>query len=185
MQQSLYEKLLLAPKNGGFRMEGYWVWCGSVIRGEDGRFHMFASRWPKHLPFHPGWLVASEVVRAISDTPEGPYEFQEVVFAARGAQYWDGRSTHNPHITKHGDTYVIYYMGSTSPLPDVLPEEPFGADDPRCIVARANKRIGIATSSSVLGPWKRNDAPVLSTRPEKFDSFLVSNPAPCIHEDGS
>jgi hypothetical protein len=185
MQQSLYERLLPAPKNGGFRMDGYWVWCGSVIRGEDGRFHMFASRWPKHLPFHPGWLVASEVVRAVSDTPEGPYEFQEVVFAARGAQYWDGRSTHNPHITKHGDTYVIYYMGSTNPLPDVLPGEPFGVDDPRCIVARANKRIGIATSGSIFGPWKRSDAPILSTRPEKFDSFLVSNPAPCIHEDGS
>ncbi|MDF2963686.1 MAG: glycosyl hydrolase family 43 [Paenibacillus sp.] len=185
MTKSLYERLLPAPKNGGFRMEGYWVWCGSVIKGEDGRFHMFASRWPKHLPMHPGWLVASEVVRAVSPTPEGPYEFQEVVLPARGAEYWDGRSTHNPHITKHGDTYILYYMGSTHPLPDVSPGEPYGLDDPRCIVARANKRIGIATATSVLGPWKRKDAPVLGTRPGKFDSFLTSNPAPCVHEDGS
>ncbi|WP_053377186.1 hypothetical protein [Paenibacillus sp. FJAT-27812] len=82
-------------------MDGYWVWCGSVAKGEDGRFHMFASRWPKSLPMHPGWIVASEIVRAVSDTPEGPYDFQEVVFPARGAEYWDGRSTHNPHIVKH------------------------------------------------------------------------------------
>ena len=27
-------------------MDGYWVWDGSTIRGEDGRYHLFASRWP-------------------------------------------------------------------------------------------------------------------------------------------
>ena len=53
------------------------------------------------------------------------------------------------------------------------------------IVARANKRIGIATSKSVFGPWKRLDAPILPTRPDHFDNFLTSNPAPCLNEDGS
>ncbi|MDB5085368.1 MAG: glycosyl hydrolase family 43 [Bacilli bacterium] len=183
--QSLYERLLPAPKNGGFRMEGYWVWCGSAIKGEDGRFHLFASRWPKTLPMHPGWMIASEIVRAVSDTPEGPYEFQEVVLPVRGAEYWDGRATHNPHITKCGDTYLLYYMGSTHPLPDVQPGESYGLSDPRCIVARANKRIGLATSKSVCGPWHRLDAPILQARPGKFDSFLTSNPAPCVQEDGS
>ena len=61
---------LPAPLNGGFAMEGYWVWCGSVARGEDGLYHMFASRWKNSLPFHPGWGVASEIVRAVSTTPE-------------------------------------------------------------------------------------------------------------------
>jgi hypothetical protein len=28
------ERLLPAPMDGGFRMDGYWVWCGSVIKGE-------------------------------------------------------------------------------------------------------------------------------------------------------
>lgn len=185
LERSLYDRMLPAPRNGGFRMEGYWVWCGSVVKGEDGRFHMFASRWPKYLPLHPGWLVASEVVRAVADTPEGPYEFQEVVLPARGAEYWDGRSTHNPHITKCGDKYLLYYMGSTHPLTDPQPGENYGLHDPRCIVARANKRIGLAVAKSVFGPWERLDKPVLSTRPGQFDSFLVSNPAPCVHEDGS
>ena len=178
-------KKLPAPMDGGFRMENYWVWCGSVIRGEDQRFHMFASRWPKWLPMHPGWLAASEIVRAVSDTPEGPYEYQETVLPARGAEYWDGRSTHNPHIVKHGDTYLLYYMGSTHPLPEPVPGDEFGLDDPRCIVARANKRIGLATSNSIFGPWKREVTPLLPTRPGHFDSFLISNPAPCVHDDGS
>lgn len=176
---------LPAPKHGGFRMENYWVWCGSVIYGEDRRYHMFASRWPKWLPMHPGWLVASEIVRAVSDTPEGPYEFQEVVLPARGAEYWDGRSTHNPHIVKHGDTYILYYIGSTHPLNDPEPGDGYGLQDPKCIVARANKRVGIATSTSIFGPWRRLNAPILPTRPGRFDSFLTSNPAPCVNEDGS
>ncbi|WP_261302252.1 glycoside hydrolase family protein [Paenibacillus andongensis] len=183
--ESIAERMLPAPREGGFRMEGYWVWCGSVIRGEDERYHMFASRWPKSLPMHPGWLVASEIVRAVSDTPEGPYTFQEVVLPARGAQYWDGRSTHNPHITKFGDKYLLYYMGSTHPLPDVVAGDGFGLEDPRCIVARSNKRVGLAMADSVNGPWERSDNPILPVRPNRFDSYLTSNPAPCLHEDGS
>jgi hypothetical protein len=185
MSKGIFERLMPAPKNGGFRMEGYWVWCGTVTKGEDGRFHMFASRWPKTLPMHPGWLVASEVVRAVADQPEGPYEFQEIVLPARGAEYWDGRMTHNPHIVKHGDTYILFYTGSTNPLPDAEPGLLLGLNDPQVIAARAGKRVGIAVSKSVFGPWVRRDEPILDTRPGKFDSFLTSNPAPCIHEDGS
>lgn len=184
-EKSFSDMMLPAPRTGGFRMCSYWVWCGSVVKGEDGRFHMFASRWPKYLPMHPGWLVASEIVRAVSDTPEGPYEFQEVVLPARGAQYWDGRCTHNPHILRYNDSYILYYTGSTHPFEDVQPGEKYGLEDPRCIVARSNKRVGIATAKSVFGPWMRLDEPILPTRPGRFDSFLTSNPAPCIHEDGS
>lgn len=166
-------------------MKDYWVWCGSVVQAEDGRFHMFASRWPKFLPMHPSWLLQSEVVRAVADKPEGPYVFQEVVLAARGAEYWDGRSTHNPHIVRFKDTYLLYYMGSTHPFDEVDPAQELTLDDPRVIVARSNKRIGLATSNSVNGPWTRLDSPILNVRPGKFDSYLTSNPAPCLHEDGS
>ena len=176
---------LPAPVDGGFAMEGYWVWCGSVIKGEDGRYHMFASRWRKSLPMHPGWLLESEVVRAVSETPEGPYQFCEVVLPTRGAAYWDGRATHNPHIKKIGDTYVLFYTGITHPFCDVKDGEEVTLDDPRVIVARSNKRVGIATSKSILGPWKRMDEPILHTRPGYFDSYLTSNPAPCVNEDGS
>jgi hypothetical protein len=182
---NLSGRLLPAPRNGGFHLEDYWVWCGSAVRGEDGRFHLFASRWPKWLPMHPGWLTGSEIVRASADRPEGPYVMEEVVLKPRGAEYWDGRSTHNPHIAKHGDTYILYYMGTTHPLAEPLPGEELTLEDPRVIVARANKRVGIAVSKSVFGPWERMDAPVLPVRPGRYDSFLTSNPAPCIREDGS
>jgi len=106
-----------APVGGGFAMEDYWVWCGSVIRGEDDRYHMFAARWPKALPFFDGYKTHSEVVRAVADTPVGPYEFQEVVLPVRGGEFWDGQMTHNPTIHKLGGTYLLFYIGATFPGP--------------------------------------------------------------------
>jgi hypothetical protein len=63
-------RLLPAPADGGFRMDGYWVWCGSAVRGEDGRYHLFAARWPHAYPFFQGYLVASEIVRAVPTTQD-------------------------------------------------------------------------------------------------------------------
>lgn len=175
-----------APVGGGFSMEGYWVWCGSVIKGDDGKYHMFAARWPKNLMFHPGWMVASEVVHATSTTPEGPYTFSEIALPARGAAFWDGRSTHNPKITRYKDTYILYYMGSTHPFEDIQKHpDTLSLTSPYATVGRANKRIGIATSKSLYGPWERKDTPILDTKPNTYYSFLTSNPAPWVEEDGS
>lgn len=175
-----------APTEGGFRMEDYWVWCSSVIKGEDGKYHMFASRWSKKLPMHPGWLFESEIVRAVSDTPAGPYIFQEVVLPARGPQFWDGRTTHNPQIHKIADCYVLYYMGSTHPFANLTSDDKnISNDSLKTIVARANKRIGMAVSKSITGPWKRYSKPILGTRPENFDNLLVSNPSVTVLPDNT
>lgn len=165
-------------------MQDYWVWCGSVIRGEDRRYHMFASRWPKSLPFWAGYAVASEVVRSVADTPVGPYEFQEVVLPARGPQFWDGRMTHNPTIHKHGDTWLLYYIGSTHDGP-----VPTGAAllADRSIAHESWSRIciGLATAKSVTGPWVRRDEPILAQAEDSWETSIVTNPAPCVHDDGS
>lgn len=185
-ENPIFSRIGKIPRNGGFRQEGYRVWGSSVVRGDDGRYHMFASRIPAAIKFHPGWMIASEIVRASSDTPEGPYDFEEVVLPPRGAEYWDGRSTHNPKIIKVGSKYVLFYMGSTHPFEDCTPEnsELLTMQSGWCIVGRSNKRIGIAVSDSVEGPWKRFDEPALKTKPGTYYSFLTSNPAPAVGPDG-
>ena len=135
--------------NGGFAMSGYWVWCGSVIKGEDGRYHMFASRWPRTQKFTPGWLFYSEVVRASSDNYIGPYIFEEVVLPSRGSEFFDGKSTHNPAIRKHGDKYLLYYMGCNY---DFVPGKDDDHQGKRYYEAWNNKRIGLAVANSVFGP---------------------------------
>lgn len=177
--------LLPLRQGSGFQMDDYWVWCGSVVRDQEGTYHMFASRWPRTLPFHPGWLTNSQVIRATSPTPDGPYKFAAVVFEPRGPAFWDGDSTHNPHITRIGDKYALFYMGTRTPLPSVAPNESLSMTDPRVIVARSNKRIGLALADHPAGPWKRLDAPILLPKPETFYDFFTSNPAPLIEADGS
>lgn len=46
-------------------------WDGAVIQGPDGRWHMFASRWPERLG-HRGWPKSS-AVHAVADDVMGPY----------------------------------------------------------------------------------------------------------------
>ena len=146
-------------------MEDWWVWCGSVVECE-GRFYLFASRWPKKYPFYQGYVYASEVVRASSDNPTGPFEFEEVVLADRGASHWDGRMTHNPYVVRHGDEYLMFYIGATfegdRPSPATLHamnKEPKGNNGkvPDCF---GTIRIGMARSQSVYGPWERPDTPL-------------------------
>ncbi|MFW6155594.1 MAG: glycoside hydrolase family protein [Planctomycetota bacterium] len=174
-----------APIGGGFAMDGYWVWCGSVIRGDDGRYHMFASRWPGDEPYLH-WAVRSEIVRASSDTPEGPFTFEQVVLGARdGVDAFDARMAHNPAITRCGDTYLLFYTGSTFDGPTPSAGDPAWQPDRRWQQSWHNKRIGLAIATSIAGPWTRPTEPVLPVNPDGWDSVITSNAAPCVHADGS
>ncbi|WP_346320390.1 glycoside hydrolase family protein [Chitinophaga sp. YIM B06452] len=177
------DKILPAPVNGGFMMEGYWVWDPSVVKGEDGRYHMFASRWSKELGFG-NWVTNSQIVRAVSDTPEGPYTFEEVVLPARGKGFFDGYTTHNPRILQYGKQYLLYYMGTVYDFPVPNNRDDVWADG-RGQRAWMNKRAGVAVADSVYGPWKRLDRPVIEPRPGKWDASITSNPSPVALPDGS
>lgn len=172
-------------RSNGLADPDWWYWCPSLVRGDDGRWHLFASRWPRRLPMHPGWLLASEIVRAEADRPEGPFRVAETVFAARGGAWWDGRMAHNPRVLRDGRRWVMFYTGATHPFADPRPGGALAIDDARVVVARSRKRIGLAVADRPEGPWRRPDAPLIDTRPGCFDSFLTSNPAPVRRRDGS
>lgn len=183
------QRLLPALRGKGFAMDGYWVWGGSVVLGQDGRYHLFVSRWPKRYPFFHGYLAASEVVRASADTPEGPFQFEQVVLPARGSEHWDGRMTHNPRIVRCGQDYLLFYIGANyaGPTPEPAEMHRLRATDHgpngRMFDWYHAIRIGIARSRSVFGPWQRADAPALDSRPGTR-SPVVTNPSPCLGPDG-
>lgn len=157
MVEPIINRLRMVPKTGVFRQDGYFVWCGSLIKA-DGEYHLLASRWPEFTGFPDGYRGHSEIVRATADSAEGPYAFREVVVAGRGEPYWDGKMCHNPKIVKTGDTYVLYYIGSAC--------------------GSKLRKVGYAWSVSVAGPWSRVDEPI----PLGEDA---NNPAPFVHDDGS
>jgi hypothetical protein len=61
------------PKNGledpGLKQWNYWD--GQIIKGPDGRFHMFASRWDQAKGHNEWWN--SKAIHAVSDRVDGPY----------------------------------------------------------------------------------------------------------------
>ena len=52
-------------------MKQWNYWDGQIIKGPDGRYHMFASRWDQ-AKGHRGW-GSSKAVHAVSDKLTGPY----------------------------------------------------------------------------------------------------------------
>jgi len=182
--QNFRDRLLPTEEKFGFHQDNYWTWCGSVIKGEDGKYHMYASRWSKKLSFELYWLTNSEIVHAVSDKPEGPYSFSDIVLPPRGEQFWDGKMTHNPAIRKYGDTYLLYYTGTT--YKGDMPDENhlITVDSPKKLDAHQHERIGLATAKSPYGPWTRSDKPILDVVPNSWEQYLVANPSPLVFEDG-
>ena len=183
IRNRIAERILPAKKNGGFNEKDFMIWCGSVIKGEDGRFHMFASCWERKLGFGWQWLFQSQVVRACSDAPEGPFSMQETVLPRRDRKYFDGMNTHNPYIRYWNGTYYLYYMGTT--YGGEIPQSERDISPERAIEGWNKKRIGLAVSHSVYGPWKRRDTPLLEPRDcSHWDCTVTSNPAVAILPDG-
>ncbi len=61
------------PQNGleDASMKQWCYWDGQIIKGTDGKYHLFASRWDQ-AKGHEGWW-GSLAVHAISDQVMGPY----------------------------------------------------------------------------------------------------------------
>ncbi len=57
-------------------MSKYCYWDGGIIKGKDGKYHMFASRWDQSAG-HNGWF-GSVAVHATSSNLYGPYTDQGV-----------------------------------------------------------------------------------------------------------
>lgn len=166
-------------------MEDQWIWGGSPVVGDDGKYHLYASMWAKDFPFNPNWISNSRIVHAVADEPEGPYEYSDDVLPPREEGHWDATATHNPSVCRYGDEYVLFYMG-TWISPQYIPT----AENPvLCLEgynqARGNQRIGVATAPTPYGPWTRYDKPVLDVRPGQWDALMTTNPAPWILDDGS
>ncbi len=168
----------IQPVSGSsvFREPGYNVWCGSVVEGKDGKFHLFYSRWPLSTG-HLGWVTHSEIARAVSDSPLGPFKPAGVVLPERDASFWDGLCTHNPTVVRIGDKYYLYYMGNTGDR---------AKTNGLNWTHRNNQRIGVAVADDPAGPWTRFDKPVLdvSSDPSAPDALLVANPSVVERPDG-
>ncbi|MEO0331307.1 MAG: glycoside hydrolase family protein [Bacteroidota bacterium] len=170
----------LSPKSV-FRNDSLSIWGGSLVKGEDGLYHMYYSRWPKRLGW--AWVTDSEIAHAVAESPFGPFKFKDVALGRTNKEAWDGWCTHNPTIHKFDGKYYLYYMGNTGDGKVV--GEP--GKEQLNWVHRNNQRIGVAVADNPNGPWKRLDKPVIDITHEDsltHDALMTSNPSVCQRPDG-
>ncbi len=112
----------------------------SPIKGEDGKIHLFATRWKIEHKFDPGWRSHSEIAHYIADKPEGPFRFLNVVLTGTGKKTWDKCGIHNPAIHKVGDKYALLYISNDNYKQPPHPK---------------NQKIGMLIADNLNGPWKK------------------------------
>lgn len=162
------------PVTAKFEDPGFIVWCGSLIRDDAGKCHLFYSRWPRQLG-HYAWVTHSEVAHAVADQPAGPYRFAGVALPERGPAFWDGHCTHNPTVLKFGAKYYLYYTGNFG---DRKPTKDLNWSH------RNHQRIGVAVADHPDGPWTRMDQPLIDVSEGFHDALCLANPSVTRRPDG-
>ena len=112
-----------------------------------------------------GWIRACEIAHAVADSPEDKFEYVSTVLSPREG-YFDNTTCHNPTVHCFDGKYYLFYMGNLN--------------------GRTNtKRIGLAVSDSIYGPWKRHDKPLLETGEDgSWDDHCTTNPALVVCSNG-
>lgn len=147
----------LTPIGRILETEGYYVWCNTPIYDEDGKVHVFYSRWQDKYGMG-GWIHKCEIAHAIADSPESDFEYVETILKPRPG-YFDATTCHNPTIHFVDGKYCLFYMGNSNGKTNT-------------------KRIGLAISDSLNGPWQLPDKPLLETGIEgSWDDHCTTNPA--------
>lgn len=169
-----------------FQTEGYYNWGGSILKDEEGIYHLFYSRWKKEYTFS-GWLLFSEIAHATSSQPSGPWQYKETVMESRGGNHWDAITAHNPKVKYFEGKYYLYYIATRYP-DEILDQDRLkeiavtGGKHPDWKPLREAQRTGVAVASSMQGPWERMDTPLLE--PSGPITTLVVNPAITQGENG-
>ena len=158
-------------------------WGGSVLRGDDGTYHMWASEMVHNTGILV-WMSNSRIRHAVSRTPLGPYEPRDVAFGLWG---------HEPTVARAPTgEYVLFWtahFGSEVPCSGI----PCGDGDdgnsvmsaPHCLnihdcVVSADLSSYMSYATDPAGPWSE---PALV--PKGSFGSGDTNLAPIIRQDGS
>ncbi len=179
------DKTVIKSQNT-LQMDDYFVWGGSVVKGEDAKYHMLLSLWEcggKWAQFQDGWLLNSKIAYAVSDYPDKEFKFQNIILRGReldgNSTAWDAQSVHNPHIKKFNNKFYLYCTGSSDPGVQLKGSSAENLSKRNRI--QQNQKLGVIEFESfndlVNGNFQRPDKPLLIPRTRiKADNVL--NPSP-------
>ena len=163
----------------------YFVWGLSVIEW-NGKYHAYYARWKRKDQFK-AWMTDCEIAHAVSTTPEGPFEFVNVVLESRKSSGWDINNSHNPYIIVVNGKICLYYIAND--IAQHFPNENGRIKQPDSIwlatnrnLLRNSQRIGLAISNDPSGPFVRSEKPIVEPDNVKFKNIAV-NPSVVFHNN--
>ena len=201
-QDNLNVRELIRPVDSSaiFKQDGYYVWCSSVIKGEDGKYHMFYSRWSHgeraldddtmNYIFNGfrGWNKYSEIAYAVSDKIGGPYRFVKTILKGDGdVKRWDRFTMHNPSVRKFGKYYYLYYISNSFDSSMQFNNPSFTREWKHWLQYNATQKIGVIKFKSfndlIAGRYERSTKPLMV--PDGVHTFeIATNPSVTQGPDG-
>jgi hypothetical protein len=133
-----YSKMALTAKYVGVAIAdtNWFNWCVSPIEGQDGKVHIFGSRWPAKDGME-GWTGPNaEIAHFVSDRPEGPFKYVATIM--KSSMFPDPRTMwgpHNPRLEHVDGKYILLYI----------------CQNPS---KETRQRIGMMIADKLDGPWK-------------------------------
>jgi hypothetical protein len=163
-----------------------FVWGGSVVRGDDGKYHMLYGTWEcgDTIPvFSNAWVLHSKIAYAVSDYPDRDFKIQKIVLQGRALDgdltAWDAQMVSNPHLKKFNGKYYLYYIGSIDP--GIQPAGSKGENVNKRNRVQQNQKIGVIEFDSfedlMSGKFRRPDKPILSPR-TRVKPDNITDPSP-------
>jgi hypothetical protein len=163
-----------------------FVWGGSVIKGDDGKYHMLYGTWEygDTFPvFSNAWVLHSKIAYAVSEYPDRDFIIQKIVLQGRALDgdptAWDAQMVSNPHLKEFNGKYYLYYIGSVDPGIQPLGSE--GEKVNKRNRVQQNQKIGVIEFDSfedlTTGKFNRPETPILSPRTRvKPDNVVDPSP---------
>lgn len=185
--------------NNIFKSDNYYTWCASVVKGDDGKYHMFYSRWPHGVHNEPddslnyifngfrGWNKYSEIAYAVADSLYGPYQHVSTVLKGTGdTQRWDRFTYHNPLIREFDGWYYLYFISNSFDASFNLPG-PVSTEDLQWLKYNCTQKIGVIKARTIEELVKGNyqHPTTYLVGPDNRRTFEVAtNPAVTKGPDG-
>lgn len=184
----LNSRLTKVSPSSIFELDDYYSWCPSVIKGDDGKFHMFYSRWPHgkrdttvNSMFYifdefSGWMMYSEIAHAVSNKLEGPYKHTHTILKGNGdPARWDRFTMHNPQVRKFGKKYYLYYVSNNYNPEFQLAD--ISKESLEWLRYNTTQCTGVLVANSledlINGKYQRMPDPLIC--PDKIKTFEVTN----------
>lgn len=84
-------------------LKNWCYWDGKIVKGNDDKFYIHASRWSQALPHAKGWKEDSKGVLAVSDNIMGPYEDKGLLWP----DWKGGKASNSMGLKMHDGRFAV------------------------------------------------------------------------------